>query len=290
MFAASGSGAGARWPRGSSGTSFVRRLIIPIANGGAQPFYAELYPSFGNSMFEIVWNIVRHPSRVFDYAVLPSRTEYYRDLILPVALLPFVSPLVLLIAVPQLFANVLSVHAGTFDSHYHYTAVITVAVFIAFVEGFARIARLRKPVPVIACVVLLVVAGVANRVNSPSPLGQEYNSGNVWVHKPMPRAAAIKAALQLVKPSDHVTASYYLVPQLSHRQYIYEFPNPFRAFNWGAHGERLADPMTVDTLVLDTSMTGDDTYLYKTLVGESGAFKIVYERDDIVVARRKAVE
>jgi uncharacterized membrane protein len=265
------------------------KLIIPIANGGKDPFYEELYPGFGHSATEILWNMIRHPSHVWDFAVLPDRLEYYRGLVFPVALLAFLSPLPLLTAIPQLLANILSIHQPTHDIHFHYTPVITVAIFVATIEVFARVARRRQPWPILLSVVLLVSVAVSNHVDSPSPLGRHLNDTSVWLQDPTPKAAAIKRALSQVRPNDKVSASFYMVPQLSHRTYIYEYPNPFRATNWGVNGEDPPSADTVDTLVLDTTLTGDDTYLYSVLVGEGGPFKVVYERDDIVVARRKAV-
>ena len=46
------------------------RLIIPIANDGKAPFYEEFFPGFGHSMIEIVWTIIRHPSRIYRVAFL----------------------------------------------------------------------------------------------------------------------------------------------------------------------------------------------------------------------------
>ena len=84
-----------------------------------------------------------------------------------------------------------------------------------------------------------------------------------------------------------MSATYYLVPHLTHRRLIYEFPNPFRVANWGVHGEHPGRPEEVDLLVLDTTLNGDQAPLYESLVEPGGPFTVVYDRDGIVVARRR---
>ena len=46
----------------------------------------------------------------------------------------------------------------------------------------------------------------------------------------------------------------FLVPHLSHREYIYTFPNPWRSSNYGAGGTLVTPPdqNTIDDLVVDT--------------------------------------
>ncbi len=261
------------------------RLIIPIANGGKAPFYEEFFPGFGHSIIAIAWNIVRHPSKVYDVAFLHDQLTYYRQLLLPVGMLPFAAPIALLIGGPQTLVNVVSAHAPTHDIRFHYSSIVIAAIFIATVEGFAKIAK-RGEVAKIAVVALLVVSSVmANHEWSPSPLGRQFRSG-IWA-QPQPKHAAINEAMKLVKGSDGVTATYYILPHLTHRQYAYEFPNPFRVANWGVNGEDPPAKSTSDVLVLDTSLNGSDEALYESLVAADGPFHIVFERDGIVVARRK---
>ena len=45
------------------------------------------------------------------------------------------------------------------------------------------------------------------------------------------------AALQFVPDGAGVSGLYNLIPHLTHRTYAYEYPNPWRVSNWGAHGE-----------------------------------------------------
>ncbi len=261
------------------------KLIIPIANGGKAPFYEEFFPGFGHSIFAIAWNIVRHPSKVYDVAFMHDQLTYYRQMLLPVGLLPFVAPVVLLVGGPQTLVNVVSAHSPTHDIRFHYSSIVIAAIFLATAEGFVKVAK-RGELWKTAVVSLLVLSSVmANHEWSPSPIGRQYKSG-IWA-QPQLKHAAINEAIKLLKPSDGVTATYYIVPHITHRTYAYEFPNPFRVANWGVNGEDPPRKSTSTVLLLDVSLNGSDDPLYQDLVKPDGPFKIVFDEQGIVLARRK---
>ena len=116
-------------------------MVIPAAGGGDGPFYQELFPGFGDSLGEIVWNMVVHPSRLLELATLPDRLNYYWHVLAPVAFFPLAAPLVLLISVPQTVVNVTSGHALTHDYRFHYTAIVLAGVFLATVEAMGWAGR-----------------------------------------------------------------------------------------------------------------------------------------------------
>jgi uncharacterized membrane protein len=260
------------------------KVVIPAAGGGAGPFYQELFPGFGDSLGEIVWNLVAHPSRLLGLATLPDRLTYFWQIMAPVAFLPLAAPLVLLISVPQTVINVASGHALTHDIHYHYSAIVLTGVFLATVEGMAWIGR--GPGTRRALVaVLLATSLAANVAWSPSPLGRQYDDG-IWA-RAEPRHATVRAALRLVPAGAGVSASYNLIPHLTHRTDAYEFPNPWVVANWGAHGENPPDPATADYLVIDERLLGDQRPLFERLLSPQGGYTRVFASDGIVVARRQ---
>jgi uncharacterized membrane protein len=260
------------------------RVVIPAAGGGDGPFYQELFPGFGTSLGEIVWTMVVHPSRLLALATQPDRVAYYWRVLAPVAFLPLATPLVLLISLPQTVVNVASGHAPTHDFHYHHTAIVLAGVFLATVETLGWVARNRTARRLLVAV-LVATSLAANVAWSPSPLGRGYHHHGAWAGAE-PRHASVRAALRLVPPDAGVSASYNLVPHLTHRVYAYEFPNPWRLTNWGAHGEHPPDPDTVDYLVVDERLLGDQRALYRRLLGPGGGYRRVFASDGIVVARR----
>jgi uncharacterized membrane protein len=259
------------------------RVVIPAAGGGDGPFYQELFPGFGDSLGEIVWNMAVHPSRLLELATRSDRLDYYWHVLGPVAFFPLAAPLVLLVSLPQTVVNVTSGHALTHDYRFHYTSIVLAGVFLATVEGMGWAGRGRTTRRVLVAV-LLAAALVANVAWSPSPLGLQYDDG--WWARAEPRHATVRAALRVVPADAGVSASYNLIPHLTHRTYAYEFPNPWRATNWGAHGENPPDPATADYLVIDERLLGDQRPLYERLVGPKGGYRKVFASDGIVVARR----
>lgn len=265
-------------------------VIIPAANGGRPPFYGELFPGFGSSLREVALNVLTNPAAVAEVATRPERLGYYQDVLAPVALLPLAAPSAAAIGAPQLLVNVLSGHRYTYDFRYHYTSIIIAAAFIATVEAIARAAgrpRLRN----LLTATVLAAALVTNALWSPSPLGTALGARDqqhAWATAPPPNATAIHEALALIPPDAAVSATYYLVPHLTQRVRIYEFPNPWVPVAWGAHGENQHDPAAVDYLVLDVGVTegGEHAALYRQLIATE--FEPVYQRDGITVARRQA--
>lgn len=262
------------------------KVIMPTANGGSSPFYVEnLFPGFGDSLSAIVRNLITHPGRVLSLMTQPDRLTYYRQLLVPVAFMPLGAIEVLLIGLPQATINAISAHALTHDIRYHYSSIVLAAVFLATVESCARLSR-RTSVRRSLIGLILVTSVGANVAWSPSPIGKHYRTG-IWAVA-QPRHEVAREALKLVPAGAGVSATYYLVPHLTHRVHIYEFPNPWVPTNWGSNGESPPDPETADYLVLDTTLNGAQQGLYNRLVAAGGPFRIVYDVQGIVVARRVA--
>jgi uncharacterized membrane protein len=260
------------------------KLVIPLVNHGGTPFYEDFFPGLGTSLQEILFNMVRHPSRVLGPMTQADRLTYWRKLLFPIGLLALLSPLVL-IAGPQALVNGLASHSPSHDIRFHYSSLIEVGLMLAMVDAFVRIARRGDAARIFVVVVLSVAAVAANREWSPSPIGRDYRTG-IWAHA-TPHGTIFDKAVHMAKGSDGVAATYLLVPHLTHRKYIYEFPNPWHIVNWDP-SFRNAPPKlnTVNLLVLDRGLLGDTTDLFDQLTSPRGSFRIVFDQDNVVVARR----
>ncbi|MEA3075775.1 MAG: hypothetical protein QOF60_683 [Actinomycetota bacterium] len=260
------------------------RLIIPPLLDGI-PFYErQLFPQFGDSLGSVLVGIVTSPGKVWAMATEPDRLTYYARLLGP---LGFVAPLLgapfLLIAGPQLGVNVLSSLPGTHDIRFQYSAVVVAAVFIATVEALGWLRRWRSWLAVVALVVIGCTAVAGNAAWSPSPLGRDFDTG-IWAHR-IPRHAAFDAAVALVPKGAGVSATYYLIPHLTHRRYAYEWPNPFILGNWGVHNEHPPDVATAEYLVLDTTLRQEPALLASLT---DSTYDVVFSRDGVIVARHRA--
>jgi uncharacterized membrane protein len=265
-------------------------VILPFATGGRGPFYQQLFPMFGSSVGEIAWNLVRHPGRWAHLLTDPARSQYLRQLFLPVALLPFASfagLATLLIGAPALLINLASSQASTYDIHFQYAALIDAAVFLAVIETIGRYGGGTRRLDRRYLVALLLVCTVfAHRQWSPSPWSVQFDRG-FWIRS-QPRQAALDDAVAAVPAGAGVSATYNLVPHLAHRVRIYEWPNPWVISYWGVEGENKPDPKNVQYLVMDLSVVGPEHQeILDGLLAPGGEFERVFERDQVLVARRR---
>ena len=258
-------------------------VIIKHANGGLGAFYSDFYGGLGNSAGSILYNSIRHPSRVWHLVSERHRRLYYLRLLGPFAFVPLLAPLVVFIGAPHLLVNSISQFPNTYDIHYQYSALITATLAVACVESCALLRRRPRLLSVLLGLVL-AAAVLTNMRLSPSPIGRDYDRG-IWAARTSRQIVADRAVSR-VPAGAGVAASYSLVPHLTHRVDIYEWPNPWIVTNWGVYGEHPPHPASVDYLVLDLTLNPRDIPLYKSLVGPGREFKAVFSERNYVVARR----
>ncbi len=101
---------------------------------------------------------------------------------------------------------------------------------------------------------------------------------------------AMREALELVPDDASVAATYTLLPHLSHREQIYDWPNPWVPAYWGNDdGYRLPDPSTIDYIVLDRTQVGEAQQpLVADLIAPGGPYEVLFDgRRCVWSARRK---
>jgi uncharacterized membrane protein len=259
------------------------RVIIPWRNG-VGPFYEQLFGELGNSPAQVAWHLLRHPAKAFQIATERDRLEYYKMMLFPVALLPLASPQTFAIAIPMLAINVFTSDGFPFtrDARYHYSAIVLVGVLLATAEAIARVRDQRLRV---AAVVLLLGSSLTATIWwGPSPISRDYRTG-IWPLQADSRGAAKDAAIHRLPSGAATSAAYTLVPHLTHRTKIYEFPVPWRNINWGVNGEHLDNPRDVKWLLVDRQLlNADDAALLNRLLKRQ--FRVRFSRDDIVLAER----
>jgi uncharacterized membrane protein len=264
------------------------RLVIPHFNDGKQPFYiGYFYGNYGDSLPAIAARMLERPDLVVRDATQPDRLRFYRDLLLPWGGVPLAAPLHLLMAAPQLIASVIGLSPYARTIRYQYTSVMIGPIVIAAIEGAGWLWRRFAAVRAALVPYLLVCAYVTNVAWSPSPLSP---NDTFWATA-SPRHAVMREALALVPDGASVTATYNFGPHLSHREEIYDWPNPWVPAYWGNDdGARLPDPATVDVIVVDLTQVGAaQQELIDRLIGpdrRGGEFQVLLDSQDIVVARR----
>jgi uncharacterized membrane protein len=217
-------------------------------------------------------------------ATQPDRLRFYRDLALPLGGLPIVAPLALLMALPQMLASVIGLSPYARSIHYQYTSMMIAPLLIAAIEG-GRVLWRFKVMHVLLPIWLVGCAYMTNIAWSPSPIGDSYG---VWA-RPSPRHEAMREALKLVPDKASVTATYTLLPHLTHREQIYDWPNPWVPAYWGNDdGYRLPDPATIQYIVLDLQQVGEaQKALVASFIAPDGPYQVLLNKDDVLVGKRK---
>ena len=247
---------------------------------------------FGSSVGEIAWNIVRHPSRWAHLLTDPARSLYLRQLFLPVALLPFASfagLATLLIGAPALLVNLASSQASTYDIHFQYAALIDAAVFLAVIETIGRYGagrpssrpsvpggaaarrhRGRAPAVVAVAAERAVRARVLDQIAA-APVDVRRRGG-----APCP-------------PGAGVSATYNIVPHLVAPRAHLRVAQPVGGLVLGRARARTCPTRTTSSTWCWTSPSWRPSTRRSSTacMAPDGEFELVFQRDDILVARRR---
>jgi len=269
---------------GGAAWFLLATLLVQHKAGGV--FYAQqFYGDFGSTSAEVAQTVVTHPGRVLDRLQDADASQYGFDIASPYGLTSLLSPLTLVIGSPQALLNLISVQDFTWRTQLHYAALPVASATIAMVESVARFRR----IGVRRFIVGLVVAAAwgATLTSGAAPVSAGYAQG-IWPLRDDARQPVLEAAVKVPPPDAAVSASYRLIPHLTHRESIYSFPNPWVLRNFGLDNTVGPDPAIIEWLVVDRTSIGqaDSDLLDRVLM--SGEFVVVTDRDSVVVAARSA--
>jgi uncharacterized membrane protein len=231
------------------------KLLIPAFSPGGN-FTEALFGDLGTTPAEMVRTAVTDPGILRQHLHDSNPVGYGRELFGSFGFVPLLSPMALLLGLPQVLINSLAVYDFFWTTRVHYAALPLFATTVAAVEGVARVHRrgLRR-----ALVGAVAVGAFFTAVTwGISPLSPQYEQGYWPQPPPAARQAELERAISRPGPDESVSAGYYLVPHLTHRSAAYTFPNPWMASNWGVEGENTPDPRVVDWLILDPTALTDD--------------------------------
>ncbi|MBM3671196.1 MAG: DUF2079 domain-containing protein [Actinobacteria bacterium] len=261
-------------------------LLFPEINGGGVQSEG-IYSGVGGSPGGMLETIFNDPGAITSRIFSSWSGDFSFRLLLPFAFLPLLAPLVLLIGLPQYLLDVTTDVPWTQTIKHHYAALCIVALALGSVHAVAFLRhRFGQALAIGACV-LVVGGGVFGTLAwGPSPLSSEYRGG-WWPPSNDPRRDSLEAAVAMVPDDAAVAASYGILPNLSQREEIYDFPNPWESKNFGIEGKPRRDPRRVEWLVIDESVVRGDPAAYALLHTILVDFTVVFERDDVLVARRR---
>ena len=265
---------------------FCSKVVIPLRNDHAKPFYESYFPSLGDTLGEILRNLVFHPSRAWELVTRPRVPDYALKMLGPVGfVIPFLAPMAFLVAGPQLGVNLLVEVQNGATIKSQYASMPIVGLFLAVAEGMAVLRR-RPALLRAAAVWLVACALVGSRIWGLAPFSRDFDIG-VWAPDPRVNVVQLERARAIVPGQAGVSASWNIVTQFTHRPIVYEFPNPWVSSNYGPTGNEVGDPTTVDWLVIERTALGSrDRRVLDRLIRPGGDYQVVQDSADVVVARR----
>jgi uncharacterized membrane protein len=203
---------------------------------------------------------------------------------LPLLGLPLLAPRWLLPVAAPLLLNLAAVQPEHHQLRFHYLATAAPLLAAGAVAGLAAVRSTRRPLLAPLLVLLVVVAGFTSWRYGPAP----------WAHDPVavpagPADQARRQALALVPEGAPVSAQYNLVPHLGHRVEVYEFPNPFRAVNWGLAGDEhpRAALERLQFVVVQRDLLGDQDRQLLDRLQTDPAWRTAFDRQEVVVLERR---
>jgi uncharacterized membrane protein len=246
-------------------TAFFLGVVMPHFRAGEAPEFFGRYDAIGGSPLGILETAVTDP-----FALLRAVTEgrdltYLLQLSLPLVGLFLAAPLLLIPALPELAANLLSGTETQTSIELHYTAAIVPFLVVGAIFGAARFPRLLP---------LLLAASVAGAIFLGPLWSGELGPDPVSEHD---RVAA--RALDLIPPNAPVTATNGLGAHLSARRRVFSFP-VIREAEWVAVDLR-------NPSYLDRGSTSSTTAVPLAQLIQSGRWTRVLDEDGIVVLRRR---
>jgi hypothetical protein len=268
------------------------QLFMPLFHEG-EAVYDGLFGELGSTSSEVVSNSVRNPTMVGEALYEHDAQGGAVELMAPYGFASVASPHVLTLGIPQHVVNFASIQNFTWDLRWHYAFLPYLAVLLAAIRTV--VTRSKRSIAW-AIIAVMVVGVFITREQGVGPWASGNYYGGWWPHTDSPRNDALRGALDVVPDDADVSAPYFVVPHLSHREGIYTFPNPWRSSNYGVAGlPEPPDPSVIDYLVgdelgvcpLDTDGTEPDCELWTSIVG-SEDFEEAYREGTVVVYKRVA--
>ncbi len=194
-------------------------------------------------------------------------------------------------------------------------AVVAGSVVALVVVGAAAPGRLDAVVAIVAGVAVIVAAAVAwparllesigvvvvssavvmSAMWAPS-YGWAYNDPGMWPTTTTPHVRLLREAVSLVPDDVRISVSYNFSPHLAHREYVYEYPNPWRNSYWGVDQRRpdgrviawppAHDPATIEWIAVDRGTLGPESQAMLQDLLASPEWVTVFDQANVVVAHR----
>ena len=247
-------------------SAFFLAVVMPHFRGGDSPAFYDRYDAVGGSPAGIVEKAFTDPLALLQAVTEGRDLTYLLQLAVPLAGLFLAAPLLLVAALPELAANLLSETATQTSIEFHYTAPIAPFLVVGAVFGAARLTRLAPLVPVAALAGAVALGPLWAGELAPDRLSHHDR-------------VAVRA-VSLVPGGAAVSSTNGLGAHLSARKRIFSFP-VVREAEWVLVDLRRAS-------YLDRRSAPSTAAIPLAVLLASGDWTSVLEEDGIFVLRRTA--
>ncbi|MBI2864831.1 MAG: DUF2079 domain-containing protein [Chloroflexi bacterium] len=228
-----------RWTVGLGGVAggllwlyLAVEVIIPHFRGDSY-YYLTQYSRFGGNLGQVALSLLLDPRNLLGLVADPARLEFALHLLVPLGLTPLVGLEGFLTTAPVFGYLFASGDPQKYSIIFHYSAPILGLLFAAAALGIRRLERFltrstrresRRARPVLLSIMcfLLATSALSYFFNGRGLASIGYDASS---YRPAPGASALFAALAQIPPEATVSAHRDLVPQLTHRRFVYLFPD-----------------------------------------------------------------
>jgi uncharacterized membrane protein len=268
------------------------KVIIPAALGGQGAFYVNhFFAAYGDSLGGVAVHLATHPGEIVRVSTTPQALTFQTELFGPLGWLPFFGSPVSLIALPQLASTLLGSESFLRRITNQYTALMVPGLIVGTIDAVARIRRrwsTTKPMVVKVAFGWLIVSTVFGAyLRGPLPGAVGFSS---WRQAPPENAAVLNEAIAMVPSGAAVAASGELVPHLSHREVIYNFPNPFEPLVYGLDDAKPDYPKPADWVVVNYAAMPPKWQTVFDRVKATGDWTVMLDRYGVVVLKRTVAQ
>jgi uncharacterized membrane protein len=208
-------------------------LLAPLHAGRATRLFETDYGIAGTGPGGLLAALPTMAGHALQTGLANDGLFYLLLVFLPLGGLPLLAPRWLLPVAPPLLLNLAAVQPEHHQLRFHYLATAAPLLAAGAVAGLAAVRSARRQWLAPLLVLLVVVVGLTSWHYGPAPYARDPVAIPAG-----PTDEVRRQALALVADGAPVSAQYNLVPHLGHRVEVYEFPNPFRAVNWGLDGDQ----------------------------------------------------
>ncbi len=288
---------------------FSLYLILPYFNGVGYFHAKHGYDAFGElgkTPHQFVINLITKPNVWIDKIISKNNGVYLFNIFAPLGFISIFNPLTLILTAPSIFINFITGWAYAKSIKYHYTATIIPFVFISAIYGLHLIKNLIKKrirrrekilgegIFIAIIVIMLICSILANIYIGPSETSIKNVGKFIQIVKSFRERNKyeknIYNSIEMIPSDASVSASYNIVPHITHRKIIYMFPNPFKESYWGVMSGNFTPPRPTeytDYIILDMFVTNENEYneiITKFL--NHGIYYEFYKNENILIFKR----